>query len=159
MEEATFLTKFATKVTIVHRRDEFRASAIMLDRAKKDPKISFLTNVTIEEVLGDTAVTGIRIKDNKTGKQSTYPAQGFFLAIGHKPSTEFLKGTIDLDQKGYVLIKRPQTALEAQTETSVSGIFAAGDCVDPRYRQAIVAAGMGAMAALDAQKYLEEISE
>jgi thioredoxin reductase (NADPH) len=156
MEEATFLTKFASKVTIIHRRDEFRASAVMLDRAKKDPKITFLTNKIIEEVLGTTAVTGVRLKDAKTGEITEYPTQGFFLAIGHKPSTDFLKGVIELDPKGYVQVIRAKTALDAQTATSVPGIFAAGDCVDPRYRQAIVAAGQGCMAALDAQKYLEE---
>lgn len=155
MEEATFLTKFATKVTIIHRREEFRASAIMLDRAKKDPKITFLTNKIVEEVVGDTVVTGVRIKDTKTGTVEVYPTQGFFLAIGHKPSTTFLTGVIDLDPKGYVVVKRPPTALAPQTETSVPGVFAAGDCVDPRYRQAIVAAGQGCMAAMDAEKYLE----
>lgn len=156
MEEATFLTKFATKVTIVHRREEFRASAIMLDRAKKDSKISFVTNKIVEEVLGETAVTGVRLKDAKTGETSTISAQGFFLAIGHKPNTDFLKETIELDPKGYIVVKTPSTALEAKTATSVEGIFAAGDCVDPRYRQAIVAAGQGCMAAMDAQKWLEE---
>jgi thioredoxin reductase (NADPH) len=157
MEEATFLTKFASKVTIIHRRDEFRASAIMLERAKKDPKITFITNVTVEEIVGETAVTAIRLKDNKTGNVEEVKTQGVFLAIGHTPSTSFLKGFIELDPKGYVIVKRPSSALEAHTETSVSGMFAAGDCVDPRYRQAIVAAGQGAMAALDAQKYLEEL--
>lgn len=156
MEEANFLTTFATKVTIVHRRDEFRASAIMLDRAKKNPKIQLLMNTTVAEVLGDTAVTGLRLKDVKTGKMTEYPTQGLFLAIGHTPSTDFLKGTIDLDSKGYITVKRPQTATDPQTGTSVPGIFAAGDCVDPRYRQAIVAAGMGCMAALDAQHWLNE---
>ena len=156
MEEANFLTTFATKVTIIHRREEFRASAIMLDRARKNSKISFLTNKTVEEVLGDTMVTGLRLKDNTTGDVVEYPTKGVFLAIGHKPNTEFLKGTIDVDQKGYVLIKRPQSPLDPQTETSVPGIFAAGDCVDPRYRQAIVAAGMGCMAAMDAQRWLSE---
>ena len=148
MEEATFLTKFATKVTIIHRRDEFRASAIMLDRAKKDPKISFLTNKIVEEILGDTVVTGIRLKDSKTGQLDEVKTQGVFLAIGHKPSTEFLKGVVELDEKGYVVVK--------ETATSVPGIFAAGDCVDHRYRQAIVAAGQGCMAAMDAEKWLSE---
>lgn len=157
MEEATFLSKFATKVTIVHRRDEFRASAIMLERAKKDPKITFLTNKIVEEILGVAAVTGLRLKDAKTGELMEYPTQGVFLAIGHKPNTEFLKGLVDLDPKGYVMVKRPVTALDPQTETNVSGVFAAGDCVDPRYRQAIVAAGQGCMAAMDAQKFLEEL--
>jgi len=156
MEEATFLTKFASRVTIIHRRDTFRASAIMVDRAKKDPKITILTNKVIEEIVGDTAVTGVRIKDSVTGDVTTHPAQGVFLAIGHKPSTDFLKGVIDLDPKGYVVVKRSESALEPQTETNVPGIFAAGDCVDPRYRQAIVAAGQGCMAAMDAEKYLEK---
>lgn len=156
MEEATFLTKFATKVTIVHRRDEFRASAIMLDRAKKDPKITFLMNTVIEEILGETAVTGVRIKDAQSGKTSVYPTQGVFLAIGHTPNTVFLKGLVDLDVKGYVVVKHPSSPLAAQTETNISGLFAAGDCVDPRYRQAIVAAGQGCMAAMDAEKYLED---
>lgn len=155
MEEATFLTKFAPKVTVIHRRDEFRASAIMLDRAKKDERISFLTNKIVEEILGDKEVTGIRLKDAKTGEMMDYPTQGVFLAIGHKPSTDFLKGFVELDPKGYVVIKRPTSPLAPQTETTIPGIFAAGDCVDPRYRQAIVAAGQGCMAAMDAEKYLE----
>lgn len=156
MEEATFLSKFATKVTIVHRREEFRASAIMLERAKKDPKITFLINTVVEEIVGDASVTGIRLKDATTGKVTEYPTQGVFLAIGHKPSTGFLRGFLDLDPKGYVMVKRPVTALDPQTETTIPGVFAAGDCVDPRYRQAIVAAGQGCMAAMDAEKYLEE---
>lgn len=155
MEEATFLSKFAIKVTIIHRREEFRASAIMLERAKKDPKITFLTNKVIEEIVGDTAVTGVRIKDAKTNEVSVYPTQGVFLAIGHKPSTAFLAGLVTLDAKGYVVVNRAQSPLEPQTATSVPGLFAAGDCVDPRYRQAIVAAGQGCMAAMDAEKYLE----
>ncbi len=164
MEEATFLTKFASKVTIVHRREEFRASAIMLDRAKKDPKITFLTNKIPEEILGDTTVTGIRLKDSKTGEATVYSTQGVFLPIGHKPSTKFLDGVVELDQKGYVMIVQSQKSkvksenpkIMPQTATSVPGIFAAGDCVDPRYRQAIVAAGQGCMAAMDAEKWLTE---
>ena len=178
MEEATFLTKFASKVTIVHRREEFRASAIMLDRAKKDPKITFLTSKIPEEILGDTRVTGIRLKDTKTGRLEDLKTDGVFLAIGHKPSTEFLKGFIELDQKGYVVtcdrlaedylhgkdilpekIKSIQASpndFYMHTGTSVKGVFAAGDCVDPRYRQAIVAAGQGCMAAMDAEKWLSE---
>ena len=146
MEEANFLTTFATKVTIIHRRSEFRASPIMLERARKNPKISFVLNKQILEVLGESAVTGVKIKDNETGKEEVYPAQGFFLAIGHKPNTDFLKGFIDLDAKGYVKV--------AGTVTDVPGVFAAGDCVDHVYRQAVVAAGQGCMAALDAQKYV-----
>jgi len=149
MEEATFLTKFASKVTIIHRRDEFRASAIMLDRAKKDPKISFLTHKIVEEVIGQTSVTGVRLKDSKTQEVSMMNTQGFFLAIGHKPNTDFLKNVVELDVKGYVVTKK-------YTETNVPGIFAAGDCVDHRYRQAVVAAGQGCMAAMDAQKWLEQ---
>jgi thioredoxin reductase (NADPH) len=156
MEEATFLTKFASKVTIIHRRDEFRASAIMLERAKKDPKITFLINKTIEDITGGATVTGIRIKDTKSGKSETYPTQGVFLAIGHKPNTEFLKGTISLDNKGYVAVRGLMNPGDYHTATSVLGIFAAGDCVDYQYRQAAVAAGMGVMAALDVQKYLED---
>lgn len=155
MEEATFLTKFSPKVTVIHRRDEFRASAIMLDRAKKDPRISFLTNKIIEEILGETEVTGVRIRDTITNEVMDYPTQGVFLAIGHKPSTGFLNGLVDLDPKGYVKVKRVTSPLDPQTETNIPGLFAAGDCVDPRYRQAIVAAGQGCMAAMDAEKYLE----
>lgn len=150
MEEANFLTTFATKVTLVHRREEFRASPIMLERVKKNPKISLLLNKTVEEMVGETSVSGIRLKDVKTGDVMLYPTQGIFLAIGHKPSTEFLKGVVNLDSKGYVEV--------SGTATNVAGIFAAGDCVDHRYRQAVVAAGQGCMAALDAQKYLEEQS-
>ncbi len=148
MEEATFLTTFATKVTIIHRRSEFRASAIMLDRARKNPKISFLTDKTVEEILGGSVVTGVRLKDGKSGRVEEVKTDGVFLAIGHTPSTEFLKGVVELDEKGYVVVK--------ETATSVPGIFAAGDCVDHRYRQAIVAAGQGCMAAMDAQKWLSE---
>jgi len=164
MEEATFLTKFATKVTIIHRRDEFRASAIMLDRAKKDSKITFLTNREIVEIYGDTAVSGVKLRDtsNKTDMShginmlEDFKTDGVFLAIGHRPNTEFLKGFIELDQKGYIVVNHAGSPLDPQTATTTEGIFAAGDCVDPRYRQAIVAAGQGCMAAMDAEKYLEE---
>jgi thioredoxin reductase (NADPH) len=178
MEDATFLTKFASHVTIIHRRDEFRASPIMLDKAKKNEKISFLLNKTVEEFYGETSIQGLKLKDGKTGKVENMPIGGVFVAIGHKPSTDFLKNTVELDEKGYVLTKFPMTndklqtnlkeqysknklklknpMMEMQTETSVPGIFAAGDCTDPHYRQAIVAAGQGCMAALDVQKYLEE---
>ncbi len=156
MEEAIFLTAFATKVTIIHRRDEFRASPIMRKRAQENPKIAFRTNSVVEEILGDTAVSGVRLKDTKTGTTSEVKTQGVFLAIGHKPNTEFLKGFVALDERGYIQLIRPASAREAQTRTSVPGVFAAGDCVDPRYRQAVVAAGMGCMAAMDAQKWLED---
>jgi thioredoxin reductase (NADPH) len=155
MEEATFLTKFASKVTIIHRREEFRASPIMLERAKKDPKITFLTNKVIEEIVGDVSVTGVRIKDAKTGTVETYKTHGVFLAIGHKPNTEFLKDSVDLDKKGYIPVHGLMNPGDYHTATNIPGIFAAGDCVDFQYRQAVVAAGMGCMAALDVQKWLE----
>lgn len=157
MEEATFLTRFASKVTLIHRRDMFRASPIMLKRAQENPKITFITNKVIEEVLGDAAVVGIRIKDALTGKIDECPTQGFFLAIGHEPNTAFLKGQIDLGEKGYIKVTSA-LVLEAQTRTSIPGVFAAGDCVDPRYRQAVVAAGQGCEAAIDAQRWFEEQS-
>jgi len=116
-----------------------------------------LTNKVVEEVLGDTSVTGVRIKDIVSGQVEELPIKGFFVAIGHEPNTKFLNGQIDLDEKGYITVKN-NPVLEAQTETSVPGIFAAGDCVDPRYRQAIVAAGQGCEAALDVQHYLDETS-
>jgi thioredoxin reductase (NADPH) len=156
MEEATFLTRFASKVTIIHRRPEFRASAVMYKRATDNPKISFLTNKTVTEVLGDSSVIGVKLADTVTGKVSDLATQGVFLAIGHTPNTRFLKGSITLDQKGYVLTETPASALDPHTRTSIPGVYAAGDCVDPKYRQAIVAAGQGCMAALDAQQYLEE---
>ncbi len=156
MEEANFLTKFATKVTIIHRREEFRASAIMLERSRKNPKITLITNKIIEEVLGENAVTGVKLKDTKSGEVSEMPTQGFFLGIGHQPNTLFLKDTIEIDEKGYIKLHKSESPLDPQSRTSVAGIFAAGDCVDPRYRQAVVAAGMGCMAAMDAEKWLEE---
>ncbi len=157
MEEANFLTTFATKVTIIHRRDAFRASPIMLERAKKNPKITMLTNKVVEEILGHTAVTGVRIKDTVTGSVEDFATQGVFLAIGHKPNTDFLKDFIPLDPKGYVTVHGLRKPGDFHTATNVPGIFAAGDCVDFQYRQAVVAAGMGCMAAMDAQKYLESI--
>lgn len=156
MEEATFLSKFAIKVAIVHRRDTFRASPIMLERAKKDPKITFVTNKQAREIVGESVVSGVVLEDTVTKEQMTYPTQGVFLAIGHTPNTAFSDGMVERDTKGYIVLQTPKTALDPKTATSQEGIFAAGDCVDPRYRQAIVAAGSGAMAALDAQKYLEE---
>jgi thioredoxin reductase (NADPH) len=156
MEEATFLTKFATHVTIIHRREEFRASKIMLDRAQKDPKISFLLNKTVTEFYGDGLLKGLKIKDNQTGKIEDFPVDGVFVAIGHDPNTKFLAGFVDLDAKGYIKLNRTGNVLEPQTATSVSGVFAAGDCAEPRYRQAIVAAGMGCQAAMDSEKWLEE---
>lgn len=167
MEEANFLTRFASKVTIIHRRDQFRASPIMLSRAQKNPKITFLTNQDVLEVLGTDTVSGVRLKDKGTGAEAIIPAQGFFIAIGHKPNTEFLQGLVDIDEKGYIKlmpnrIHKDQAdkinipiSGQYQTNTSQDGIFAAGDCTDPHYRQAVVAAGMGCQAAIDAQNWLE----
>jgi thioredoxin reductase (NADPH) len=153
MEEANFLTRFASKVTIVHRRDAFRASKIMLKRAQDNPKISFVTNVTVTDVLGENSVEGITIKDNKTGEEKTIKVQGYFSAIGHTPNTKiFAAAGVETDQKGYIVVKQ-------QTRTNIEGVFVAGDVNDPRYRQAVVAAGMGCMAALDVEKYLESLDD
>jgi thioredoxin reductase (NADPH) len=151
LEEATFLTRFASKVTLVHRRDRLRASKAMQDRAFANPKIVFAWNQVVEEVLTETGkeVTGLRLRDTRTGKESVLPVQGLFLAIGHRPNTEVFQGQIELDEKGYVVQKR-------YTETSVPGVFACGDVVDTRYRQAVTAAGSGCQAAMDVEKYLEE---
>jgi len=151
MEEAMFLTRFASKVTIVHRRDKFRASKVMVERAKANPNIAFLMDSVVVDVLTKTGkeVTGIRVKNVKTGEESILPVEGVFLAIGHKPNTEIFKGQIELDEQGYIVLKR-------FTQTSVEGVFAAGDCVDKRYRQAITAAGMGCQAAIDCIRFLEE---
>jgi len=150
MEEANFLTKFASKVTIIHRRDEFRASKIMLARAQSNPKINFVTNVSVVEVQGEQAVTGVKVKHNKTGEESVIPAQGYFAAIGHTPNTKLFKAAgLETDDKGYVIVKN-------HTCTNIEGVFVAGDVSDPRYRQAISAAGAGCMAALDVEKWLAE---
>ena len=148
MEEATYLTKFAKKVTLLNRSENFRASKIMLERAQKNPKIEFRTNVVIEEFLGDAKLSGLKIRDTKSNDVFEMAAEGAFIAIGHKPNTEMLKGKIDLDEKGYI---KPTD----QTKTNIPGVFVAGDVRDYRYRQAITAAGMGCMAAIDAEKFLE----
>lgn len=148
MEEGTYLTKHATKVYIIHRREGFRASKIMLDRAKKNPKIEFMLNKTVEEVLGEKNVTGLRLKDTQTGVTSELKLDGMFLAIGHDPVTKFLGGALKTDENGYLLQQK-------NTMTNIEGVFAAGDCVDHRYRQAVTAAGMGCAAAMDAEKWLE----
>jgi thioredoxin reductase (NADPH) len=151
MEEALFLTRFASVVHIIHRRDQFRASKIMAGRALKHPKIKVLWNRVVEEVLdvAKNEVTGVRLKDVKTGAVSTVEVKGYFSAIGHKPNTDAFRGQLDLDPVGYIRA--------VNTRTSVPGVFAAGDVQDPTYRQAITAAGSGCMAALEAQKYLEAL--
>lgn len=152
MEEATFLTRFASSVTVIHRKDTLRASKIMQDRAFKNPKISFIWDSEVTEVLGQDAVTGAKIRNLKTGNVSEVPCEGFFVAIGHEPNTTFLKGQLDLDPKGYVVLpKRPTTV------TSKTGVFAAGDVQDTVYRQAITAAASGCQAAIDVERYLETL--
>ncbi|MFV9456827.1 thioredoxin-disulfide reductase [Rhodococcus sp. NM-2] len=150
MEEATFLTRFARSVTVVHRREEFRASRIMLERAKANAKIRFVTNAAPVEVLGENSVTGLVIRDTVTGETSTLDVTGMFVAIGHDPRSELVKGQVDLDDAGYVIVKTPSTA------TSVDGVFAAGDLVDHIYQQAVTAAGTGCSAAMDAERWLAE---
>lgn len=148
MEEATFLTKFAASVTLIHRRDTFRASAIMLDRAKANDKIKFLTNAEVVEVHGANGVTGLTVRDTRTGDTSLIEATGLFVAIGHDPRSELVAGQVDLDDEGYVLVEGEST------RTSLTGVFAAGDLVDHTYRQAITAAGTGCRAAIDAERWL-----
>ncbi|HEY5595617.1 MAG TPA: thioredoxin-disulfide reductase [Nitrospiria bacterium] len=151
MEVATFLTKFASKVTIIHRRDSLRASKIMQDRAKANPKIAFIWDTVVEDVMGDPVVTGVRVKNLKTGKTAEMKCDGVFVAIGHEPNTKLFAGQLTLDKQGYIITKKETT------ETSAPGVFAAGDVQDHRYRQAVTAAGTGCMAAMDAEKYLESL--
>lgn len=155
MEEATYLTKFASEVSIIHRRDEFRASKIMVDRAKKNPKIKFITNAVVKEILGKDengrkSVTGALLENTKDGSTFNVEADGIFMAIGHSPNTSLFKGMLDMDETGYLKV-RP-----GSTYTNIEGVFAAGDVADKTYRQAVTAAGSGCMAALDAQRWLEE---
>jgi thioredoxin reductase (NADPH) len=150
MEEATFLTRFARSVTIVHRREEFRASKIMLTRARENDKIRFLTNTVVTEVLGDSSVTGLGLRDAVSGAESTLDVTGVFVAIGHDPRSELVKGQLDVDHDGYVLVRG------GTTHTSLDGVFAAGDLVDRTYRQAVTAAGTGCSAAIDAERWLAE---
>ncbi|BBY63973.1 thioredoxin-disulfide reductase [Mycolicibacterium helvum] len=153
MEEATFLTRFARSVTLVHRRDEFRASRIMLERARENEKITFLTNTAVDAVEGDKTVSGLRVHNVLTGEESILPVTGVFVAIGHDPRSELVRGAVDLDPEGYVLVRDRTTA------TSVDGVFAAGDLVDHTYRQAITAAGMGCSAAIDAERWLADADD
>jgi len=150
MEEALFLTRFAPLVTVIHRRDELRASKIMQERAKGHAKIQFAWNSLVDEVLGDEFVTGVRLRDVHSGATRELPVEAVFIAIGHQPNTAFLGGALELDEKGYVTVD-PGT-----TRTSVEGVFACGDVMDPVYRQAVTAAGSGCMAAIDAERWLAE---
>ncbi|GED96189.1 thioredoxin-disulfide reductase [Gordonia crocea] len=150
MEEATFLTKFASKVYLVHRREEFRASKIMLDRAKNNPKIEFVTNAAVERLVGDDSLTGLVLSDTRTGEERDLDVTGMFVAIGHDPRSNLVAGQVDLDAEGYVLTQG------RSSYTSIPGVFAAGDLVDHTYRQAITAAGSGCAAAIDAERWLAE---
>ena len=147
MEEATFLTRFASRVTIVHRRDEFRASRIMQGRALADPKISVIWDTVVEEILGEQAVTGVRLRNVRRDQVSDFPADGVFMAIGHSPNASLFEGQLELSN-GYIVVQEPRTS------TSVPGVFAAGDVTDVVYRQAVTAAGQGCKAAIDAERFL-----
>lgn len=158
MEEALVLTKFATEVTIVHRRDEFRASKIMIDKAKANPKIKFILNSVVEDILGDVKVTGVKIKNIKDQKVSEMAIDGIFVAIGHLPVTAIFKGQLELDGKGYIkrtINDEPSTMNAYQMMTSVEGVFVAGDVHDMHFKQAVTAAGYGCQAALEAERWIE----
>ena len=150
LEEALFLTRFATKVTVIHRRDELRASKIMQERARTHEKIEFAWNSVVDEILGDDFVTGVRLRDVESGDTRELPVEAVFIAIGHKPNTDLFRGQLGLDDVGYVKVE-PGT-----TRTTVEGVFACGDVMDPHYRQAVTAAGSGCMAAIDAERWLAE---
>ena len=152
MEEAGVLAKFADEVVLIHRREEFRASKIMLQRAENNPKITILTNTVVEEILGDNSVEGVRVRNTRTGEEQTIELSGFFTAIGHSPATGLFEGQVEMDGGGYILQKE-------NTMTSVPGVFAAGDVSDTRYRQAVTAAGDGCRAAIDSERWLEEHGE
>lgn len=154
IEEATFLTKFTTQVTIIHRRNELRASRIMQDRARANPKIQFIWDTVVEDILDpkEGHVTGLVLRNVKTGERSTFPVDGVFMAIGHQPNTALFRGQLEMDATGYIITSNG-------TKTSVPGVFAAGDVADRVYRQAITAAGSGCMAAIDAERYLQSLGE
>jgi thioredoxin reductase (NADPH) len=152
MEEATFLTRFAKSVTVVHRRDELRASKIMQDRAFANEKIRFVWDSEVVDILGDTRVSAVRVRNLKTGEETELPASGLFIAIGHDPRTDLVRGQVDLDDEGYILVDAPTT------KTNLDGVFAAGDVVDHTYRQAVTAAGTGCAASLDAERWLTDHS-
>jgi thioredoxin reductase (NADPH) len=152
MEEATFLTRFAKSVTVIHRRDSLRASRIMADRAEANPKISWAWNSEVVDIHGDGTVTGLRLKDTRTGDERDLVVGGLFIAIGHEPRSELVRGQVTLDDEGYVVTT-------VGTHTNLDGVFAAGDLVDHTYRQAITAAGTGCQAALDAERYLTALDD
>ncbi|HZC19813.1 MAG TPA: thioredoxin-disulfide reductase [Rubrobacteraceae bacterium] len=152
MEEALTLSKYAGEVVLIHRRDQFRASKIMLERARKDPRITFVTDTVVEDVLGENSVEGVRIKNVKTGEERELAVDGFFAAIGHEPATILFKGLVEMDEGGYIIQRE-------HTMTSVPGVFSAGDVSDKRYRQAVTAAADGCRAAIDAERWLEEQGE
>jgi thioredoxin reductase (NADPH) len=153
IEEALFLTRFASEVTVIHRRDELRASKIMQERAKANSKIEFAWNSVVDEILGDEFVTAVRLRDVHTEEKRELPVEAVFIAIGHEPNTAFLRGRLELDDVGYVKVEA------GTSRTSLGGIFACGDVMDPTYRQAITAAGTGCMAAIDAERWLAEQGE
>ncbi len=152
MEEAGVLAKFADEVVLIHRRDEFRASKIMLQRALNNPKITFMTDTVVEDILGEDSVEGVRVRNTRTGEEQTVEVSGFFAAIGHAPATSLFEGQVEMDEGGYILQKE-------NTMTSVPGVFSAGDVSDTRYRQAVTAAGDGCRAAIDSERWLEEQGE
>jgi thioredoxin reductase (NADPH) len=155
MEEATFLTKFASKVTVIHRRRELRASKIMQDRAFANPKIAWIWDSVVTDIAGSQqeGVKAVKLHNKRTGLDSEYPTQGVFFAIGHQPNTEIFKGKLEMNDVGYVKVAEPST------KTSVPGVFACGDAMDPIYRQAITAAGTGCRAAIDAEHWLAELQD
>lgn len=156
MEEATFLTRFASKVYIIHRREGFRASQIMLEKAENNPKIEFIINTIVTDVVGDEAVTGVRLQNTKTEADAELAVDGLFVAIGHTPNTTLFKDQVTMDENGYILTTKDEANI---TATNIPGVFACGDVQDKRYRQAITAAGSGCAAAIDAEHYLESLPE